>query len=303
MTRDPERSESMFDGSIVALATPFTEGGGVDSAALDGMVDLHLENGTSGLVVAGTTGESATLDEAEFSAMLERVLRRVDGAAAVVAGTGSPSTARTIARTRLACSIGADAALVVTPYYNRPTQAGLEAHFTAVADASGRPVLLYNVPSRTAVDMAPATTARLSAHPMIAGIKEAVPDPGRVGELVRTCGPGFIVLSGDDPSCRAAMEQGARGVVSVAANVAPAMMRTLYTACQAADREAALRLEERLRPLFRALALETNPIPVKWALFEMGLVGPTMRLPLTPLAETHRAALRECLATLGLLPD
>jgi len=301
MTAFPGLGDSMFTGSIVALVTPFTDEGGVDYAALDGLVDFHLEQGSDGLVVAGTTGESATLTRQEFSDLLQAVVRRVGGAVPVLAGTGSAATAVAVEQSRRAAELGADGVLVVTPYYNRPTQAGLEAHFTAVADAIDIPVVLYNVPSRTAVDLLPQTVARLAAHPRIVGLKEAKREPGRVQELLALCAGGFTVLSGDDPACLSAMQSGARGVVSVAANVAPALMHELCSLAAAGDWAAAQGLDDRLQPLFEALALETNPIPVKWALFEMHRVGPQIRLPLTPLDEALRGPLRRCLETLGML--
>jgi 4-hydroxy-tetrahydrodipicolinate synthase len=281
--------------------TPFTDEGGVDYAALGRLLDFHLQQGSDGLVVAGTTGEAATLGKAETRDLLDAVIQRVAGTVPVLAGTGSASTATAVEQTRQAGELGADGALVVTPYYNRPTQAGLEAHFSAVADASAIPVVLYNVPSRTAVDMLPATVERLAAHPRIVGIKEAVRDMDRVRELVARCGDDFTVLSGDDPSCLSAMKCGAGGVVSVAANVAPALMHALCAAAAQEDWPAAEQLEQSLRGLFDSLAVETNPIPVKWALFEMNRIGPQIRLPLTPLAEVHRGPLRQCLETLGLL--
>jgi 4-hydroxy-tetrahydrodipicolinate synthase len=291
----------MFSGSIVALVTPFTDAGGIDHAGVERLVDFHLEQGSDGLVVAGTTGESAALTRSEWRDLLAAVIRRADGAIPVLAGTGSAATAVAIDLTRQAGELGADGALVVTPYYVRPGQAGLEAHFAAIADASSIPVLLYNVPSRTAVDLLPETTARLASHSRIVGIKEAKREPGRIEELVARCGPGFVVLSGDDPSCRAAMQAGAAGVVSVAANVAPALMHELCVLARGQDREAAGRLDARLQNLFDALALESNPIPVKWALFEMNRIGPQIRLPLTPLDEMHRVPLRQSLDALGLV--
>jgi len=293
--------DSMFRGSIVALVTPFTDGGEVDYSALDGLVEFHLERGSDGLVVSGTTGESPTLTGQEFRQMLQAVLRRVNGAVPVLAGTGSAATAVAVEHSRQAAGEGADGLLVVTPYYNRPPQSGLEAHFKAVADAVDVPVVLYNVPSRTAVDLLPATVARLAAHPRIVGVKEAKREPGRVEQLVALCGGNFSVLSGDDPSCLSAMQSGARGVISVAANVAPALMHELCTLAEAGDWAAAGELDRRLQPLFEALAVETNPIPVKWALFEMNRVGPQIRLPLTPLDEALRGPLRRCLETLGLI--
>jgi 4-hydroxy-tetrahydrodipicolinate synthase len=300
MTPNSEQNRSMFSGSIVALVTPFTDSGGVDYAALGGLLEFHLEQGSDGLVIAGTTGESATLNRKEFRELLAWVVREVDGAMPVLAGTGSPSTAHAVEQTLLAGELGADGALVVTPYYNRPTQPGLEAHFTAVASASAIPIVLYNVPSRTAVDMLPATVERLSAHPRIVGIKEAVGDPRRIEELRARCGRDFLVFSGDDSSCLRAMRGGADGVVSVAANVAPALMHEMCVLAGERDWEAAERIGERLQPLFGMLSVETNPIPVKWALFELGRAGAGIRLPLTPLAESHRAPLRQCLETLEL---
>jgi 4-hydroxy-tetrahydrodipicolinate synthase len=291
----------MFNGSIVALVTPFNGRGDIDFTALDRLVGFHLDQGTCGLVIAGTTGESATLSASEFRALLEWVVDRVEGSVPVLAGTGSASTAVAVERTRLAGDLGADGALVVTPYYNRPTQNGLEAHFRAVADASGIPVVLYNVPSRTAVDLLPETVERLAGHQRIVGIKEAVATPGRVKELVSRCAPPFAVLSGDDRSCLAAMREGARGVVSVAANVAPELMRRLCAAAAEGDWEAAERIDGTLQPLFEALMLEPNPIPVKWALCAMNMAGPGIRLPLTELDESHREGVRQCLARLGLL--
>jgi 4-hydroxy-tetrahydrodipicolinate synthase len=302
MTSSHQLSASMFTGSIVALVTPFTEGGEPDLAALDRLVDFHLANATDGIVVAGTTGESASLAVDEFTTVLTRVVERVRGRLAVLAGTGSPSTRVAAERTRMARECGADAALVVTPYYVKPPQAGLEAHFAAVADAAGLPVVLYNVPSRTAVDMLPETVERLSSRHGIVGIKEAVPDPDRIAELVARCGPGFAVLSGDDNTFYRAMRQGARGVVSVAANVAPALIHELCDRAAAEDWAAGDAIDGRLRPLLDALMFETNPIPVKWALFEMGMVGPAIRLPLTALDGAFRERLRATLAELDLLP-
>ena len=285
----------MFNGSIVALVTPFTEQGEIDFPALDGLVDFHLENDSDGLVIAGTTGESATLSSKEFTEVLSRVIERVEGRIPVLAGTGSASTRAAIEQTGRAAELGADGALVVTPYYNKPTQSGLEAHFTAIADASDIAVILYNVPSRTAVDMLPETVERLSSHARIAGIKEAVPDASRIEELCARCGPDFAVLSGDDHSCLQAMRQGAHGVVSVAANVVPARIHRLCMAAERLDWPVAERIDSWLKPLFNVLMIETNPIPVKWALFEMNLAGSRVRLPLTRLDRKFRESVRQCL--------
>lgn len=301
MTLKSNPNQTMFNGSIAALVTPFTDQGGVDFHALDGLLDFHLENGTDGLVIAGTTGESATLEREEFAAILTRVVKRVANRMPVLAGTGSASTESAIRQTQLAGELGADAALVVTPYYNRPTQAGLAAHFRAIADESGIPLLLYNVPSRTAVDMLPATVQGLADHPLILGIKEAVANPARVAELVERCGAEFLVFSGDDHSCLQAMKQGAAGVISVAANVVPGLIHQLCQAALRQDWAEAERIDAGLKPLFDLLMIETNPIPVKWALFEMSLIGSRLRLPLTELDNVHHIPLRQCLAGQGLI--
>jgi len=294
-------SKPVFKGSIVALVTPFTPGGKIDFKALDGLVDFHLENGSDGLVVAGTTGESATLDGSEFANLLGRVIDRVAGKIPVLAGTGSASTRAAVEKTVSASDLGADGALVVTPYYNKPAQSGLYAHFTAVADASEIPVVLYNVPSRTAVDMLPSTVEKLAPHERIAGIKEAVPGAARIRELRNRCGPEFILLSGDDSSCLEAMRESADGVVSVAANIVPARMHDLCSAAVRHDWGRAAQLDLQLRPVFDVLMIETNPIPVKWALFEMGMIESGLRLPLARLDEKFREPVRQCLAEQGLI--
>ncbi|MDX1555669.1 MAG: 4-hydroxy-tetrahydrodipicolinate synthase [Xanthomonadales bacterium] len=290
----------MFHGSIVALITPFTDDGGIDFQALERLVSFHVREGTDALVIAGTTGESATLEKDEYTQLVAEAVRLAGDRIPVIAGTGSSSTAHSVALSQKAESLGVSAVLVVTPYYNRPTQAGLEQHFTAIADAVSIPVILYNVPSRTSVDLAPQTAATLSRHPRIVGFKEAVADPDRIKFLVAACGPAFVILSGDDPSCLQAMRAGARGVVSVAANIAPRQMHDLCEAASVGDWGRAEGIDSRLAPLYETLALETNPIPVKWATFEMGLTGPGLRMPLTPLDARHRGAVRECLDQLQI---
>jgi 4-hydroxy-tetrahydrodipicolinate synthase len=291
----------MFKGSIVALVTPFTPQGEIDFKALDALVDFHLGHGSDGLVVAGTTGESATLDRREFSALLGRVIETVSGRIPVLAGTGSSSTRTAIEQTVMAAELGADAALVVTPCYNKPTQAGLQLHYSAIADASALPLVLYNVPSRTSVDMLPQTVERLASHPKIVGIKEAVADVGRIAYFCQHCGPEFSVLSGDDASCLESMRHGAHGVVSVAANVVPKQMHELCLAALQQDWARADQINSSLSALFEVLMIETNPIPVKWALFEMGLVDSKVRLPLTMLDEKCFAPVRQRLVDLGLV--
>jgi 4-hydroxy-tetrahydrodipicolinate synthase len=291
----------MFNGSIVALVTPFDEAGEIDFAALAALVDFQLGAGTDALVVAGTTGESACLRAGEFQALLTAVVARVAGRVPVIAGTGTSSTERTIENTRLAADCGASAVLVVTPYYNRPMQHGLVEHFRAVADHSAVPVIMYNVPSRTAVDILPETVQKLAGHERIVGIKEAVGRMDRVAELLQLCGDRFVVLSGDDNTFLQAMMCGAHGVVSVAANVVPAMFKSICGAIQSHDWARAEAEEARLRQLFELLSIETNPIPVKWALQEMSLCAARLRLPLTPLSANYREALNHCLAALGIL--
>lgn len=291
----------MFNGSIAALVTPFTDQGEIDTAAVCRLVDFHLEKGTDGLVVAGTTGEASALSREEFQFLLKQVVGRVAGRVPVIAGTGCSSTAQTTAYTAEAAEQGADAALVVTPYYVRPPQRGLAAHFLAVADAVDVPILLYNVPSRTGVDLLPETVGKLSDHPRIAGIKEAVADKQRFQQLLAYAGPGFSVLSGDDASCLQSMRQGAGGVVSVAANVVPGLMHTLCEASEMGDWDRAEALNSKLMPLFDVLMIETNPIPVKWSLFAMGLAGPGLRLPLLGLEESRQSRVRQVLRDLDLV--
>lgn len=290
----------MFKGSIVALVTPFDEEGEINFQVLEGLVRFQLEAGTDGLVVAGSTGEAATLRAGEFEALLDAVTGQVAGQIPVIAGTGSAATDRAIQQTRLAEACGADAALVVTPYYVRPTQHGMVAHFRAVADCSDLPVILYNVPTRTAVDLLPETVAELSGHERIVAIKEAVGRVERVDALRQCCQPGFTLLSGDDPTFLQAMRHGAEGVISVAANVVPGIFSRICAAVLRGDWQQAEQQEASLRPLFEQLMLEPNPIPVKWALYELSLCGPALRLPLTELSLPLRAGLRQCLEN---LPD
>ena len=291
----------MLHGSIVALVTPMDAHGEIDFPVLENLVDLHLEAGTDAIVVAGTTGESATLSAAEHQQLLSAVIGQVDGRIPVLAGTGAADTAVTIARSRAAARLGADAVLVVTPYYIRPMQSGLLAHYRAVADAAELPLVIYNVPSRTCVDILPETVAELASRSEIIAIKEAVADAGRVRELVDLCGDSMTVLSGDDPTCLEAMRAGARGVVSVAANLVPRRFGEMCRRAAAGDWEAALEIDETLRHLYGILFLETNPIPVKWALHRMARCGPGIRLPLLPLDEKHHLKLDQALRRLGLI--
>lgn len=289
----------MLKGSIVALVTPFDESGKLDFAALARLVSFHLEAGTDALVIGGSTGESTTLRAGELPALLEAVVAQVGGRIPVIAGTGTAATDRVIENNRMASSHGADAVLVVTPYYNRPTQHGLLAHFRAVADSSELPVILYNVPSRTAVDMLPETVQLLAAHERIVAIKEAVGKMERIDALRQLCGDNLVILSGDDHTCLEAMRHGARGVISVVANAMPRAFKSMCDAALSHDWSAAEQEDKRMRRVFDLLMIESNPIPVKWALHEMSLCSPQLRLPLTPLSVSHREALRSCLAELG----
>lgn len=292
----------MFQGSIVALVTPMDEHLRVDESAVRRLLDWHLQNGTSGIVVAGTTGEATALSPDEYVALLQCVVGHVAGQVPVIAGTGTAGTERTVAATRQAAELGSDAALVVTPYYVRPPQSGLAGHYRAIADAVDLPLLLYNVPTRTAVDLLPDTVAGLASHERIVGVKEAVADMARVRALTALAGPGFCVLSGDDGSCMEAIFEGATGVISVAANVAPRQMSALCQAALSGDRPRATALNDELSGLFSQLGVATNPIPVKWAAFAMGLIGPGIRLPLTALDRDRRPALEACLQETGLMP-
>jgi 4-hydroxy-tetrahydrodipicolinate synthase len=290
-----------FSGSLVAIVTPMRPDGAVDLEAWMRLLDLHLANGTSGLVVGGTSGESATLRELELRELTLRACERVRGKLAVIVGAGTSSTSTTVERIRWLSDLPIDGFLLVTPAYNRPTQEGLYQHFAAAAAASVKPILLYNVPGRTAVDMQPATVARLSRVARIAGVKEAVPEPGRVRELVDAVGRGFVVLSGDDATAREAIAAGARGVISVTANVAPRAMSEMVAAALAGDAVRASELDAALAGLHRHLFVESNPIPVKWVLAQMGLIGSGLRLPLTPLSEAHHATVRAAARAAGAL--
>ena len=282
------------------MVTPMRADGSLDFAAWTRLIDWHIERGTSGIVVGGTTGESATLTDMELWDLTRCACEQARHRVAIVVGVGSSSTAICVERVGRFSQLDVEGILVVTPAYNRPTQEGLYRHFAAVAEASAKPVILYNVPSRTAVDMQPAVVGRLSRLERIAAVKEAVSGPERTRELLGACREGFVVLSGDDATAREAILAGARGVISVTANVAPAAMAAMIAAAVHGDRESASRLDEPLTALHRALFLEANPIPVKWALTHAGIIGSGIRLPLTELSAIHRpavfAALREAAA-------
>src|SRR6187549_1302929 len=292
----------MYAGSLVALVTPMQPTGGIDYPAWSRLLEFHLANGTSGIVVAGSTGESATVRDDELGELLKQARRVIGRRMALIANTGTSDTASSSERARIfsAAEYDVDALLVASPAYVRPTQEGLFRHFSAVAQSSRVPVLLYNVPSRTAVDLLPATVARLSRVPKIAGIKEAVGEAARVRELVASCAENFKVLSGDDLTARDAIGVGAAGVISVTANVAPRAMADMVAAALLGDRAGATQIDQRLVALHRNLFVESNPIPVKWALARMGLIGGTLRLPLTELSAGYHAIVVESLFAAGI---
>jgi 4-hydroxy-tetrahydrodipicolinate synthase len=290
----------MFSGSMVAIVTPMTADGGLDWPAWDRLLDFHAREGTDGIVVAGTTGESPALVEDEIEELTGRAVARCRGKLKVIVGAGTYSTASTVARTRVLSRLGADAVMLVTPYYNKPPQEGLYRHFMAAAEASAVPVILYNVPNRTAVDLLPSTVARLARHPQIVAVKEATGSLSRAREMLNSCPPEFTLLSGDDASAIDLMNLGARGVISVSANVAP---RRVHEACEAAlagDSARARAIDGSLQPLHRDLFVEANPIPVKWAVARMGLIGNAIRLPLVELSTAHRDTVLRAMQAAGV---
>jgi 4-hydroxy-tetrahydrodipicolinate synthase len=291
----------MFRGSIVALITPMDADGAIDDASLRRLVDLHVAEGTSAIVAVGTTGESATLDDAEHCAVMARVVELAAGRIRVIAGTGANSTREAIDLTRCAKEIGADAALLVTPYYNKPTQEGLYLHHRAVAEAVDIPQILYNVPGRTACDMLPETVIRLAEGDNIVGVTEATGDLERVRQIREGSGAGFALFSGDDATACDFMLLGGDGVISVTANLAPRLMREMCDAALAGDRERAHAVNQRLDALHRDLFVQSNPIPVKWGAAELGLCQKGIRLPLTWLSDQHHERVRAAMGQAGLL--
>jgi len=293
----------MFRGCLVAIVTPMTADGGLDWPAWDRLLDFHMSEGTDGIVVAGTTGESPTLALDEIEELTRRAVARCSGRLKVIVGAGTHSTSSTVARTRELSRLGVDAVMLVTPYYNKPPQEGLYRHFMSAADASVVPIMLYNVPNRTAVDLLPATTARLARHPLIRAVKDASAPMGRVRDLLAICPAQFAVLSGDDATAIDWIGAGARGVVSVSANVAP---RRMHQACMAAlggNMAAARALDADLQPLHRDLFVEANPIAVKWAVAKMGLIGNAMRLPLVELSPAHHETVLRAMAAAGIIEE
>ncbi|MFD1215052.1 4-hydroxy-tetrahydrodipicolinate synthase [Microbulbifer celer] len=291
----------MISGSMVALATPMYADGSLDWEKLHDLVEWHIEQGTRALVAVGTTGESATLDVHEHLEVIRRVVDQVAGRIPVIAGTGANSTTEAIELTATAAKCGADACLLVTPYYNKPTQEGLFQHYKTVAKAVNIPQILYNVPGRTAVDMQPETVQRLSAISNIVGIKEATGDMERARQILGMVPEDFAVYSGDDATAIDLMLLGGHGNISVTANVAPAAVAQMCEAALAGDAENALAINQRIDVLHHALFVEANPIPVKWALKEMGRMDSGIRLPLTELSAHHHDAVREALRGAGIL--
>lgn len=290
----------MFKGSLVALVTPFDAGNRVDYAALKRLIEFHIEQGSDGLVIAGTTGESATLDKSEHAALIHRAAELVDGRLPVIAGTGSNSTAQTIQLSLDVGGSGIDAYLLVVPYYNKPMQEGMVRHFSAIADAVDKPVMLYNVPGRTVADMLPATVARLATHGNIFGIKEATGNIERLKEIRSLVDPSFRLYSGDDFTVLDFLREGGHGVVTVSGNVVPAAMARLCRLARGGRFDEAATLDASLQPLNKALFVESNPIPVKWAVATMGLMEGHLRLPLTEYDSKYHEPMRSALRTAGV---
>ncbi len=290
----------MISGCIVALVTPMHEDGSLDWNSLDALVDWHVAMGTDGIVPVGTTGESATVDVKEHAQIIERVVNQVNGRLPVIAGTGANATLEAVELTQMARDAGADACLLVTPYYNKPTQEGLYQHYKLVAETVDIPQILYNVPGRTACDMLPETVARLSALENVVGITEATGDVRRTLDILELCGSDVVVYSGDDATAVDLILNGARGTISVTANVAPDLMAEVCQAAIGGDADKAHDLNSKLMGLHKGLFVESNPIPVKWALHEMGRIGKGIRLPLTELSDQFHGVVRDALLKAGI---
>ena len=287
-------------GSITALVTPFRDGA-VDEEAFRSHIDWQIENGTHGLVPVGTTGESPTLTHREHERVVEICVEAAGGRVPVIAGAGSNSTAEAVAFSRHAEAVGADAVLIVTPYYNKPTQEGLYQHFKAINDAIGLPILIYNIPGRSVIDMAVDTMARLFELKNIVGVKDATANVARVSLQRQAMGPDFVQLSGEDATALGFMAHGGHGCISVTSNVAPRLCSEMQEACLAGDYGAALRVQDRLMPLHTALFVETNPAPAKFALSALGRMSDEVRLPMVPVSERTRATVRSALVHAGLV--
>ena len=291
----------MFSGSMVALVTPMRADGSLDSDCLKTLVEFHISNGTDAIVAMGTTGESATLTVKEHCAVIEQVVKQVNGRIPVIAGTGANSTSEAIELTQYAKDLGVDAVLLVTPYYNKPTQEGLYLHYKAIAEAVDIPQILYNVPGRTACDLLPETVARLAPISNIVGIKEATGELARVEQIKSLCGDNIELYTGEDANTVEFILLGGQGVISVTANVAPAKMHDMCAAALAGDADKARQINADLALLHERLFLEANPIPVKWALMEMDLIPTGIRLPMTILSEAYHQPVREALQSAGEL--
>ena len=291
----------MFHGSMVALVTPMNSDGSVDNQSMEKLVSFHIDNGTDAIVVVGTTGESATLNEKEHCKVITDLVAMVNGKIPVIAGTGANSTSEAILLTQCAMKAGADACLLVTPYYNKPTQEGLYQHFKLIAETVAVPQILYNVPGRTAVDMTNQTVERLAGIANVVGIKDATGDMIRGKELIDMCGDRIDIYSGDDGTTLDLMRLGGKGCISVTANVAPKAMHEMCQAALEGDFDKAVSINENLLDLHSKLFLESNPIPVKWAVNQMGLIPEGIRLPLTWLSETHHETLRAAMQKAGAL--
>jgi 4-hydroxy-tetrahydrodipicolinate synthase len=291
---------TQFKGSITALVTPFKDGA-VDEAALRGFVGWQIENGIHGIVPVGTTGESPTLSHDEHNRVIEICVEEARGRVPVIAGAGSNSTAEAVAFARHAEKVGADAVLIVTPYYNKPTQEGLYQHYKAINDAIGIPIIIYNIPGRSVIDMSVATMARLYELKNIAGVKDATANMARASQQRQAMGPDFIQLSGEDATALGFMAHGGHGCISVTSNVAPALCAQMQEACLRGDFAAALRVQDRLMPLHEAMFIETNPAPAKYAASVLGLMEDTVRLPLVPTTDGAKQAIRSAMTHAGLI--
>ena len=291
----------MFEGSFVALVTPFKDDESLDEAKLKELIEFQIDGGTHGIVPCGTTGESPSLSEEEHDRVIEITVDTVNGRVPIIAGTGSNSTARTLRATEHAKAAGADAALIVTPYYNKPNQQGLYAHYMKIADSVDIPIIIYNVPGRCGTDILSDTVAQLAEHPNIVGLKEATGELKRASELVSMCPDDFVVLSGDDINTLPILSVGGKGVISVVANVDPADIAETCNAFKAGNIELARKLHYKTMQLAVDLFIETNPIPAKTALMLMGKLNGKLRLPLAPLTPANQETLRQTLIDAGLI--
>lgn len=285
-------------GSIVALITPMHKGGEIDYLALERLIEFHIKNNSNAIVSVGTTGESATLSTSEHLAILAKTIEFAAGRIPIIAGTGANSTTEAIELTRAAKDLGAHYCLLVTPYYNKPTQEGLYQHYMSIADTVDIPQILYNVPERTAVNLSVETTVRLSEHSNIIGVKDATGDLKIAEQLIRKCPSDFMIYSGDDATALSFIILGGHGGISVTANIVPDKVSNIYKLARSGDIKTARKLDEKIANLHQVLFIESNPIPVKWALYNMGLCEPDIRLPLTPLSKQYQKIIQTSLSTI-----